>query len=138
VRRGGATHQVSTRRAANLHADSCDILGSERCPSIWPASPKKRLPDLNRRIVERLHFIRSAKQLTQLTRFTVGRTVEFSMEDGRVIRGSIARLNRQTATVVAPSGRWRLPPSLLRIVEAKHTSEAPLRIAPMPSGRRRA
>jgi hypothetical protein len=91
------------------------------------------LVDLNRRIIERLQLIRSAKQLTQLAGFTVGMTVEFSTEDGRVIRGSIARLNRRTATIVAPSGHWRVSPSLLRIVDAKETP-APARIVPMPRG----
>ncbi len=94
------------------------------------------LIDLNRRIVERLQLIRSAKFLTQLSRFSVGMTVEFNTDDGRLIRGSIARLNRETVTIVAPSGRWRVAPSLLRIVEAREASEAPTRVVSMPQGRR--
>ena len=74
------------------------------------------LLDLNRRIVERLKLIRSAKHLTQLARFSVGMTIEFDTDDGRTIRGTIARLNRQTATIVGPAGHWRVSPSLLRVV----------------------
>lgn len=94
------------------------------------------LIDLNRRVVERLQLIRSAKQLTALARFSVGMTVEFETDDGRIIRGSIARLNRQTATVVGPSGRWRVSPSLLRIVDAGASSPT-ARVVPMPRARQR-
>ena len=45
-------------------------------------------------------------------------TVEFEPEPGRILRGSIASLNRRTATEVPPSGRWRVSPSLLRDIEA--------------------
>jgi len=75
------------------------------------------LIELNRRIVERLQLLRSAKRLGQLARFSVGMLVEFDIEDGRTLKGTVARLNRQTATVVAESGRWRVSPSLLRPVE---------------------
>jgi hypothetical protein len=74
------------------------------------------LLDLNRRIVERLNLIRSARNLTRLANFSVGMTVEFQTDDGRTIRGTIARLNRQTATIVSTQGQWRVSPSLLRPV----------------------
>jgi len=83
------------------------------------------LIELNRRIVERLQFIGSAKRLAQLARFSVGMTVEFDTDDGRTVRGTVARINRQTATVVAESGRWRVSPSLLRTVEPQRASTAP-------------
>jgi len=59
------------------------------------------LLELNRRVVERLQFIRSAKSLTQLARFSVGMAVEFDTDDGRTISGTVARLNQKTATVVS-------------------------------------
>src|SRR6516225_8142263 len=63
------------------------------------------LLDLNRRIVERLRLMRSARQLVDLARFTVGMRVEFTTEDGRTLQGEITRLNRRTATVCCnPSG----------------------------------
>jgi hypothetical protein len=73
------------------------------------------LVDLNRRIVERIHMIRAARQLVQLAHFSVGMQVEFTTDDGRTIQGQITRLNRKTATVCCEaSGHWRVSPSLLR------------------------
>jgi hypothetical protein len=76
------------------------------------------LIELNRRIVERLQLLRSAKSLLQLARFSVGMIVEFNTDDGRTISGTVARLNQRTATVVTASGRWRVSPSLLRAATA--------------------
>jgi hypothetical protein len=72
------------------------------------------LIDLNRRIIERLQLLRSAKSLAQLAHFSVGMAVKFDTDDGRTISGTIARLNQRTVTVVTASGRWRVSPSLLR------------------------
>lgn len=90
------------------------------------------LVELHRRIVERLRLIRSARNLTQLARFSVGAVVEFDADDGRLVRGTIARLNRRTATVVAPSGSWRVSPSLLRLVDADDIVNATVsRVVPL-------
>ena len=48
------------------------------------------LLELNRRVVERLKFIRSAKRLAQLARFSVGMAVEFDTDDGRTMSGTVA------------------------------------------------
>ena len=93
---------------------------------------EEQLLDLNRRIVERLRLIRSARQLTQLAQFSVGMQVEFDTDDGRTIRGTVARVNRQTATVVGPAGQWRVSPSLLRVAQNQTG-----RVLSMPEGRRR-
>ena len=91
------------------------------------------LVELNRRIVERLQFIRSAKSLTQLARFSVGMTVEFDTDDGRTISGTVARLNQRTATMVTAAGRWRVSPSLLRLASATDASSASVsRVIGMP------
>jgi hypothetical protein len=91
------------------------------------------LIELNRRVVERLQLMRSAKNLTQLARFSVGMTVEFDAEDGRTITGTVARLNQKTATVITAAGRWRVSPSLLRPAPASHGSAAlASRVVAMP------
>jgi len=82
------------------------------------------LIELNRRVVERLQLVRSARSLTQLAKFTVGMAVEFQTEEGRRVSGTIARLNRRTATVATASGSWRVSPSLLRAIDAPHASTA--------------
>lgn len=90
------------------------------------------LIELNRRIVERLQLMRSAKNLTQLARFSVGMAVEFD-EDGRTITGTVARLNQKTATVITATGRWRVSPSLLRPASVAYGSAAPgSRVIAMP------
>lgn len=95
------------------------------------------LIELNRHIVERLDLMRSAKSLTQLARFSVGMIVEFDTADGRTVSGTVARLNRQTATVVAASGRWRVSPSLLRVIDARQASTmSESRVVAMPQRRR--
>jgi len=93
------------------------------------------LVKLNRRVVERLQFIRSAKTLTQLARFSVGMAVEFDSDDGRTISGTVARLNQKTATVVSAAGRWRVSPSLLRPASVAQESAAASRIVAMPRRR---
>lgn len=94
------------------------------------------LLELNRRIVERLQFIQSAKSLTRLAQFSVGMTVEFAIDDGRVITGTVARLNQKTATIVTEAGRWRVSPALLRPVSPAHSSTKPAsRIVAMPRRR---
>ena len=87
---------------------------------------EEELVDLNRRIVERLRLIRSARQLVDLARFSVGMRVEFTTDDGRTLQGEIARLNRKTATVCCnPSGHSRVSPALLRPILDEQTYRSP-------------
>jgi hypothetical protein len=77
--------------------------------------------------------MRSAKSLSQLARFSVGMLVEFDTDDGRTVNGTVARLNRQTATVMTASGHWRVSPSRLRVVDAQQPSKASeSRVVAMP------
>jgi hypothetical protein len=98
---------------------------------------EEELVDLNRRIVERLRLIRSARQLVDLARFSVGMRVEFTTDDGRTLRGDITRLNRKTATVCCnPSGHWRVSPALLRPLIDHESYRSPTeRVVPMPANR---
>jgi hypothetical protein len=90
------------------------------------------LIELNRLIVERLQLLRSAKSLAQLARFSIGMIVELDTEDGRTIRGTIARLNQRTATVLTASGRWRVSPSLLRTAARPSVGTQAHRIVSLP------
>lgn len=131
--RSGGRHRLGGCTDA-AHCTPAPLLyTAARMPIDITTLTEAELLDLNRRIVERLELIRSARQLTQLAHFSVGMEVELATDDGRTIRGTVARLNRQTATVVAPQGSWRVSPSLLR-----PASGASPRIVPMPdrSGRR--
>jgi hypothetical protein len=96
------------------------------------------LLDLNRRIIERLRLMRSARQLVELARCTVGMRVEFTTDDGRTVQGEITRLNRKTATVCCnPAADWRVSPSLLRPVTDPLASSPPAaRVLPISANRR--
>ena len=95
------------------------------------------LIELNRLVVERLQLIRSARSLVQLAEFSVGMVVEFDTDGGRTVSGTIARLNRRTATILTAAGHWRVSPSLLRVVNAaKGSPPAGSRVVPMPSRHR--
>jgi hypothetical protein len=98
---------------------------------------EEELVDLNRRIVERLRLIRSARQLVDLARFSVGMRVEFTTDDGRTLQGAITRLNRKTATVCCnPSGRWRVSPALLRPIVEQPAYRSPAgRVVPISANR---
>ena len=93
---------------------------------------EEELIELNRRIVERLQLLRSARSLAQLARFSVGMVVEFDTDGGRTVTGTIARLNQRTATVVTASGRWRVSPGLLRRAKTPHTNTQSPRVVAMP------
>jgi ribosome maturation factor RimP len=97
----------------------------------------KELIDLNRRIVQRLRLIRSARQLVDLAGFSVGMRVEFTTDDGRTLEGQITRLNRETATVCCdPSGHWRVSPALLRPIVDHQTFRLPTgRLVPISANR---
>jgi hypothetical protein len=90
------------------------------------------LIELNRRIIERLQLLRSARSLAQLAQFSVGMAVEFDTDDGRTISGTIARLNQRTATVVSVSGRWRVSPGLLRVASMPHAKTHSPNIVAVP------
>jgi len=90
------------------------------------------LIELNRRIVERLQLLRSAKNLAQLSQFSIGMVVEFDTDGARTITGTIARLNQRTATVVSASGRWRVSPGFLRPVTTEQADTASPRIVALP------
>jgi hypothetical protein len=96
------------------------------------------LIDLNRRIVERLRLIRSARQPVEVARFTVGMSVEFTSDDGRTLQVEITKPNRKTATVCCnPSGHWRVSPTLLRPIAHAHESDTHgPRALSMPEGHR--
>jgi hypothetical protein len=90
------------------------------------------LVELNRRIIERLQLLRSARSLAQLARFSVGMAVEFDTDDRRTISGTVARLNQRTATVVTASGRWRVSPRLLRPAASTPATTRSPRVVVLP------
>lgn len=119
----GLRGKVTGEDRARIRRADCYTGAAEMFIDLTKLS-EDELIELNRRVVERLRLVRSARSLTQLAKFTVGTAVEFQADDGRTVSGTIARLNRRTATVATASGSWRVSPSLLRVVDAPHASTA--------------
>ena len=72
------------------------------------------LIDLNRRVVERIKYLHRSRSLEQIGRFSLGETVSFEPDPGRVLTGTITRLNQKTITVATADGHpWRVSPALL-------------------------
>ncbi|MGO9664323.1 MAG: hypothetical protein ACLP66_13560 [Polyangia bacterium] len=75
---------------------------------------EEELIQLNHQIVERIRSLQQGRCYQNLSRFKLGDVVCFTPEHGRVVVGTIVRLNQKTATVVARDGhRWRVSPSYL-------------------------
>lgn len=84
------------------------------------------LVDLNRRVVERLRFIRQARAHQRMLDFSVGDRVSFQPPDRGRLFGVLARYNRKTVTVITDQGeRWNVAPALLSRVVDAGTLEVP-------------
>lgn len=70
---------------------------------------------LNRMVVERLNLLAQARSTVQLAQFAEGDRVEFTANDGAVKQGTVIRLNKKTASLLADDGQnWKVSPALLR------------------------
>ncbi|OGQ89236.1 MAG: hypothetical protein A2289_20685 [Deltaproteobacteria bacterium RIFOXYA12_FULL_58_15] len=69
---------------------------------------------LNRQVVERLRFLRQTRSYQAMAAFNIGDTVSFTPEAGKIVVGTVVRLNQKTVTVVTKDGHnWRVAPSFL-------------------------
>ncbi len=70
---------------------------------------------INRLVVERLNLLAQARSTVQLAQFAVGDRVQFTLSDGTVMRATVMRLNKKTASLRTGDGRhWTVSPGLLR------------------------
>jgi hypothetical protein len=76
---------------------------------------EEELLQLNHVIVQRLRLIRQIRAHGEMMNLRIGQFVQFTSSAGQVVRGAIARHNRQSVTIVTPDGHhWRVSPGLLR------------------------
>ena len=74
---------------------------------------------LNRLIVERLKLIAQARATSQMAKFTKGDRVGFPGPEGRILEGTVIRLNKKTVSISTDDGyRWNVPPRLLHLVQS--------------------
>lgn len=72
------------------------------------------LVDLNRRIVERLRFLRDARAHVAMLQLRIGERVSFQPEGRGRIWGVITRYNKKSISVVTDDGeRWTVAPYYL-------------------------
>ncbi len=73
---------------------------------------------LNRMIVERLKLISQTRATTLMTSFTKGDRVGFQAPDGRIVEGTVLRLNKKTVSVATDDGhQWNVAPGLLHLIQ---------------------
>jgi len=75
---------------------------------------EKELIDLNHRIVERLKFLRSVRDHTEMMDFSIGEKVCFNPYGRGEQVGVLAKYNKKTVTIITENGeRWNVSPSFL-------------------------
>lgn len=102
---------------------------------------EEELIELNRKVVDRLRFMRDAKAHHQMLELRLGDKVFFTSEQGQRITGTLIKLNRKTVSLCTHDGHhWRVSPSLLTRAEPKDVqaevepkkTEPPKQQAPAP------
>ena len=85
---------------------------------IIPKLDENQLILLNHQIVERLKLLNKARQLNEMSKYTVGEKVSFD-HYGRIITGKIIRLNQKTVSRLTDENeKWNVAPALIsKIVE---------------------
>jgi hypothetical protein len=74
---------------------------------------------LNRLIVERLKLISQARATMLMTSFTKGDRLGFQLPDGRMLKGTVLRLNKKTVSVATDDGQqWNVAPGLLQLIQS--------------------
>ncbi len=75
---------------------------------------EQELVELNQKIVARLKFLASARNHTEMLKFTIGEKVSFEAPgQGRQV-GLLVKYNKKTVTVITESGqKWNVSPHLL-------------------------
>ncbi len=86
------------------------------------------LIDLNRKIIERLKFLRQSRAHEAMLEFRVGDRVTFNPEGRGAVIGMLTRYNKTTVTVITDDGQhWNVAPGFLKRSPDKGTH--PLKLA---------
>ena len=74
------------------------------------------LLEINRLIVDRIKVLRASKTSLEMQKFNLGNKVEFFTDEGEVISGTVAKVNKKTVGIVTNDGeRWNVSPTLLSL-----------------------
>jgi len=77
-----------------------------------------QLYDLNRKVVERLKFLRSMRAHAAMLEFSIGEKVCFQSSKQGFVVGILTKYNKKTVTLITEDGdRWNVSPHLLHRLE---------------------
>ena len=69
---------------------------------------------MNRLVIEQLKMINQEKSTTQMKRFNIGESVQFTDSDGVKKKGVIIKLNKKTVSIHTDDGEsWNVAPGFL-------------------------
>lgn len=70
---------------------------------------------LNSLIIERLKLLSQMTSSEAMSRFNLGERVKFTGNDGKILKGTIVRLNKKTVSIKTDNGHhWNVAPQLLK------------------------
>ena len=82
--------------------------------SVLDRLTEEELVQLNHVIVQRIRLMQQIRAHGEMINLRIGQRVHFTSSVGKVIRGVVARHNRNSVTVVTDEGQqWRVSPQLL-------------------------
>jgi len=83
-----------------------------------------QLYDLNRKVVERLKFLRSMRAHAAMLEFSIGEKVCFQSSEHGFVAGVLTKYNKKTVTLITEDGdRWNVSPHLLHRLEENEKKE---------------
>jgi hypothetical protein len=86
-----------------------------RVLSVLDLLTEEELVQLNHVIVARLRLMQQIKAHGTMMNFRIGQRVRFTTATGQVVRGTVARHNRKSVSLVTETGhQWRVSPALLQ------------------------
>lgn len=99
-------------------------MNDRRAPISIDHLTEPELRELHGRIVDRLRLFIEVRQRLAVGRFRVGQRVVFLSASEDLVRGTIARLNRKSVTLLGDDGmQWRVSPSLLMPADTHEAHE---------------
>ena len=87
--------------------------------SVLDRLTEEELIQLNHVIVQRIRLMQQIRAHGEMINLRIGQRVHFTNSAGEVIRGTVARHNRKSVTVVTEDGhQWRVSPRFLKADDA--------------------
>ena len=83
----------------------------------------EELVDLNARLVEHMKLRHQARSQMALAKYHAGDRVQFKNLQGKIVKGTIIRINRKTITLHSDDHlNWKVSPSLLQKISEEKSN----------------